>query len=105
MSETTCFKTRDALAMHTVLLSIEWRTDSCASSYGHVDILLCCRDKVVVAGNSLGGYNSLSLAAAHPELVAGVALLNGAGRFDDLDESAATQSSDVVELDAVEARG
>lgn len=63
------------------------------------------KDKVVVAGNSLGGYNSLSLAAANPELVSGVVLLNGAGRFDDLDESAAQQSVDVVELDAVAAPG
>lgn len=65
----------------------------------------CRRDKVVVAGNSLGGYNSLSLAASSPELVAGVVLLNGAGRFDDLDESLAQQSADVVELSAVEAPG
>jgi len=39
-------------------------------------------DKVVVVGNSLGGYNSLATAAAHPELVRGVVLLNAAGRFD-----------------------
>ncbi|HEY9888147.1 MAG TPA: alpha/beta fold hydrolase [Candidatus Obscuribacterales bacterium] len=35
----------------------------------------------VVAGNSLGGYVSLSVAADHPESVAGVALLNSAGSF------------------------
>lgn len=64
-----------------------------------------CRDKVVVAGNSLGGYNSLALASAAPELVSGVVLLNGAGRFEDLDESAAQQSQDVVELSAIEAPG
>ena len=32
-------------------------------------------------------------------------LLNGAGRFDDLEESAAQQSVDVVELDAVDSPG
>lgn len=39
-------------------------------------------EKVVLAGNSLGGYNSLSTAAAHPDLVDKVILLNAAGRFD-----------------------
>ncbi|GLI59726.1 hypothetical protein VaNZ11_001672 [Volvox africanus] len=39
---------------------------------------------VVLAGNSLGGYVSLATAATHgPELVRGVALLNGAGPFRD----------------------
>ena len=50
-------------------------------------------EKVVLVGNSLGGYNSLSTAAAHPSLVKGVVLLNAAGRFDDVgqegDEAAA----------------
>jgi pimeloyl-ACP methyl ester carboxylesterase len=40
-------------------------------------------DKVVLVGNSLGGYNSLATAAAHLDLVRGVVLLNAAGRFDD----------------------
>lgn len=39
-------------------------------------------DKAVLVGNSLGGYNSLSTAAAHPDLVRGIVLLNAAGRFD-----------------------
>ena len=39
-------------------------------------------EKVVLAGNSLGGYNSLATAAAYPELVDKVVLLNAAGRFD-----------------------
>jgi pimeloyl-ACP methyl ester carboxylesterase len=39
-------------------------------------------EKVVLVGNSLGGYNSLATAAAHPELVEKVVLLNSAGRFD-----------------------
>ena len=36
---------------------------------------------VVIAGNSLGGYASLCVAANHPESVCGVALLNSAGPF------------------------
>lgn len=68
-------------------------------------VLSVCRDKVVVAGNSLGGYNSLALASSAPELVSGVVLLNGAGRFEDLDISAAQQSQDVVELSAIQAPG
>ena len=59
----------------------------------------------MVAGNSLGGYNSLALASSAPELVSGVVLLNGAGRFEDLSESAAQQSRDVVALSAVETPG
>ncbi|NJN19945.1 MAG: alpha/beta fold hydrolase [Leptolyngbya sp. RL_3_1] len=37
----------------------------------------------VLAGNSLGGYACLCVAAAHPETVAGVILLNSAGPFTD----------------------
>ncbi|NEQ45535.1 MAG: alpha/beta fold hydrolase [Leptolyngbya sp. SIOISBB] len=37
----------------------------------------------VIAGNSLGGYASLCVAADHPESVAGVVLLNSAGPFQD----------------------
>jgi pimeloyl-ACP methyl ester carboxylesterase len=40
-------------------------------------------EKAVLVGNSLGGYNSLATAAAHPDLVKGVVLLNAAGRFED----------------------
>jgi pimeloyl-ACP methyl ester carboxylesterase len=36
-----------------------------------------------MVGNSLGGYNSLATAAKYPELVRGVVLLNGAGRFEE----------------------
>ena len=39
-------------------------------------------EKVVLVGNSLGGYNSMAVAAAYPELVDKVVLLNAAGRFD-----------------------
>ena len=38
---------------------------------------------VVVAGNSLGGYISLCVAAEYPESVLGVILLNSAGPFND----------------------
>jgi pimeloyl-ACP methyl ester carboxylesterase len=37
----------------------------------------------VLAGNSLGGYASLCVAAQHPESAAGVILLNSAGPFSD----------------------
>lgn len=37
----------------------------------------------VIAGNSLGGYASLCVAADHPESVAGLVLLNSAGPFQD----------------------
>ena len=37
----------------------------------------------VIAGNSLGGYASLCVAADHPESVAGIVLLNSAGPFED----------------------
>lgn len=57
------------------------------------------KDKCVLVGNSLGGYTSLSAAVANPSQVAGVALLNGAGRFEDLDRSSAEQKQDIVEID------
>ena len=37
--------------------------------------------RAVVAGNSIGGYCALAVAAEYPELCLGVASLNGAGRF------------------------
>ncbi|WP_287129915.1 alpha/beta fold hydrolase [Candidatus Cyanaurora vandensis] len=40
------------------------------------------QEPAVVAGNSLGGYAALCLAADHPELVRGLVLLNGAGPFE-----------------------
>jgi pimeloyl-ACP methyl ester carboxylesterase len=39
------------------------------------------REPVVLAGNSLGGYASLCVAAQHPTSVVGVILLNSAGPF------------------------
>ncbi|MCU0534779.1 MAG: alpha/beta fold hydrolase [Hydrococcus sp. Prado102] len=41
------------------------------------------REPVILAGNSLGGYASLCVAAQHPTSVAGVILLNSAGPFSD----------------------
>jgi pimeloyl-ACP methyl ester carboxylesterase len=37
--------------------------------------------KTIIAGNSLGGYASLCVAAQHPDSVAGLVLLNSAGPF------------------------
>lgn len=37
----------------------------------------------VLVGNSLGGFVSLATAAARPDLVKGVVLINGAGRFEE----------------------
>lgn len=39
-------------------------------------------------GNSIGGYTALATAASHPELVLGIASLNGAGRFAPSEEEA-----------------
>ncbi len=41
------------------------------------------KSPVVIVGNSLGGYASLCVAAAYPDSVAGVVLLNSAGPFSD----------------------
>ncbi|MBF2063215.1 MAG: alpha/beta fold hydrolase [Calothrix sp. C42_A2020_038] len=41
----------------------------------------------VLAGNSLGGYACLCLAAQHPDVVAGLILLNSAGPFSDTQSS------------------
>ncbi|PSO82333.1 MAG: alpha/beta hydrolase [Cyanobacteria bacterium QS_4_48_99] len=42
---------------------------------------------VVLAGNSLGGYAALCVAAQHPELAKGLVLLNSAGPFSDNTET------------------
>lgn len=44
--------------------------------------------KVVLVGNSLGGYASLCVAAQHPDVIAGLVLLNSAGPFSDAQASA-----------------
>lgn len=47
--------------------------------------------RAIVAGNSIGGYTALALAAEYPELTLGVASLNGAGRFSPSGAEAAAQ--------------
>ncbi|MBW4698955.1 MAG: alpha/beta fold hydrolase [Aphanocapsa lilacina HA4352-LM1] len=54
----------------------------------------------VVAGNSLGGYAALVLAADHPEWVKGLVLINGAGPF-----SGAPQPNAFQKLTGEVARG
>lgn len=44
--------------------------------------------QAIVAGNSIGGYAALSVAAEYPELCRGVVSLNGAGRFSPTAEEA-----------------
>lgn len=46
-----------------------------------------------IAGNSLGGYAALCAAANHPELAAGVILLNSAGPFLDRSETTSSKQS------------
>jgi len=50
-----------------------------------------CREgerQAIIAGNSIGGYCALSIAAQYPELTLGVVSLNGAGRFSPSPEEA-----------------
>lgn len=44
-------------------------------------------EKVILIGNSLGGFLALQVAAQHPEVVSKLILLNAAGRFDGKEES------------------
>ncbi len=44
------------------------------------------KQPVVIAGNSLGGYTALSVAAQRPETAKGVILLNSAGSFTELNQ-------------------
>ncbi len=46
----------------------------------------------ILAGNSLGGYAALTVAAEYPQSTAGLILLNSAGPFSDTDNSAAKSS-------------
>ncbi|MGB3492707.1 MAG: alpha/beta fold hydrolase [Elainellaceae cyanobacterium] len=48
---------------------------------------------VILAGNSLGGYAALCVAAAHSQWVAGVVLLNSAGSFSETQDTAQSTSS------------
>ena len=60
--------------------STVWR-EQCASFLREVGGCGVDGRRAVVAGNSIGGYVALSVGAEHPELVSGVASLNGAGKF------------------------
>lgn len=59
------------------------------------DVAKCGADgkRAIIAGNSIGGYAALATAAAHPELVIGIASLNGAGRFSPTPEEAAVMAA------------
>lgn len=46
----------------------------------------------ILAGNSLGGYTSLCVAAEYPQSTAGLILLNSAGPFSDIQENSQSQS-------------
>ena len=50
----------------------------------------------VLAGNSLGGYGSLCVAANHPESAAGLVLLNSAGPFSSPDSAPRSQPNPVA---------
>ena len=51
------------------------------------------KQPTVLAGNSLGGYASLCVAAAYPQSVTGLILLNSAGPFSDLTPESEQKSS------------
>lgn len=52
----------------------------------------------ILAGNSLGGYTALCVAANHPESVAGLALLNSAGPFSDHPNTPPRQPNPLAKL-------
>ncbi len=56
------------------------------------------RRPAILAGNSLGGYASLCVAANHPESAAGLVLLNSAGPFSDSDSAPAAKPNPVAKL-------
>ncbi|KAG0581452.1 hypothetical protein KC19_4G253000 [Ceratodon purpureus] len=55
----------------------------------------------VLAGNSVGGYTILNAAAANPDLVSGLVLLNASGQFESSDQKLGeeTPEKDVVEME------
>lgn len=55
----------------------------------------------VLAGNSVGGFTVLSTAAAYPDLVSGLVLLNASGQFESSEEKLGdeTPEKDVVEME------
>ncbi len=50
------------------------------------------KQPAVIAGNSLGGYASLCVAAEYPQSTAGLILLNSAGPFSDTEENSSAKS-------------
>ena len=74
-------------------------TEQCAAFLR--EVAGCGGDKrALLAGNSIGGYVALSLAATHPELTRGIASLNGAGRFAPSGEEAAILAAREEEIAA-----
>ena len=73
--------------------STVWR-EQCASFLREVGGCGVDGRRAVVAGNSIGGYVALSVGAEHPELVSGVASLNGAGKFSPTPEEAAAEAEE-----------
>ncbi|MEO0946700.1 MAG: alpha/beta fold hydrolase [Cyanobacteria bacterium J06641_5] len=63
------------------------------------------RRPVAIAGNSLGGYAALCVAANHPEWIEGVILLNSAGPFTDNAETAAKPTNPLQSLTSRALRG
>ncbi|KAJ1461608.1 Alpha/Beta hydrolase protein [Pelagophyceae sp. CCMP2097] len=73
--------------------------DQCAAFLR--EVAGCGADKkAIVAGNSIGGFTALAVAALHPDLVSAVASLNGAGKFSAPPELALAMQ---VQRDAIEA--
>lgn len=58
----------------------------------HDFIVEVIQQPTVLAGNSLGGYASLCVAAAYPQSTAGLILLNSAGPFSDAAENSTSKS-------------
>ncbi|MEO0926167.1 MAG: alpha/beta fold hydrolase [Cyanobacteria bacterium J06629_2] len=52
----------------------------------------------VLAGNSLGGYASLCVAATYPQSTAGLILLNSAGPFSDTQDNSASRANPLGKL-------
>lgn len=55
------------------------------------------KEPTILVGNSLGGFTALVAAEASPERVVGVALLNSAGQFGDVDNTAAVSEESVLQ--------
>ena len=64
------------------------------------EVVGCGKDgkRAIVAGNSIGGYSALNVGSSFPELVCGVASLNGAGSYSPSAEEAAAAAAYEEEL-------